>query len=369
MRIKARFIGFFTLGLVLFLLYVSMIVIFLLEIFLPWAGIADNTPMFIAVFTAAFVSGGALFSFCFVRPIIAMLSLVGEISAGRYNQPDAYEKLKRKNGKLKKRYWLYKELITDIDSLSGQLKQTEIERGKLEQAKQDWVQGISHDVKTPLSYIVGYSSLLLSPDHSWTQEEQQSFLSQIYQKGKYIESLINNMNLSFRLDDATIPFPLQLSTFDLIAFMENLVADMANQQANAEYSLSLQALDTHLNIEADEQLLYRAIANLIGNAIRYNPNGTEIKVVVKRNGQGNVDVSVSDNGIGIPQETLDTLFQKYHDNQAVSKGKKDYAGGLGLSIVKNIVNTHHGKISVESKVNEGTSFTINLPIEQVHIAV
>lgn len=364
MRIKIKFISFFTFGLVLFLLYITLIIVLLLEVFLPWAGIADSAPAFAMVFAAAFVSGGGLFSFWFVRPIISMMTVIRAISTGNYNPEEILDKTKKKNGKLRKRYWLYKELITDIDSLAGQLMQAEIERDKLEQAKQNWVRGISHDIKTPLSYVVGYSSLLLSANHEWTAEEQQTFLQQIQQKGKYIESLINNLNLSFRLEDNTKPLPIQILSFDLIAFMEKLVADMLNQQSKIEYSISLEALDSYLNIEADEQLLYRAVTNLINNAMRHNPAGTDIKIAIKRNRKAGVNIILSDNGIGMPPEVLDTLFEKYHDNDIAPKGKKDYIGGLGLSIVKSIIDAHHGEIIVESKVNDGTAFKIHLPIQQ-----
>ena len=123
-----------------------------------------------------------------------------------------------------------------------------------------------------------------------------------------------------------------------------------------------------MNIEADEQLLYRAVTNLISNALRHNPAGTDIKVKIKRDIQENVYIAVCNNGIGMPKEMIDTLFGKYYDHHTAPKGKKDYVGGLGLSIVKSIIDAHNGKILVESKKNEGTTFIIHLPIEQTHIA-
>jgi signal transduction histidine kinase len=210
---------------------------------------------------------------------------------------------------------------------------------------------------------VGYSSLLLSPDHSWESTEQQNFLYQIHQKGQYIESLINSMNLSFRLEDNAHPMPLQIHNFDLVPFMENLMADMLNQEPDKIFVLSLESIDAHLDIEADDKLLYRAIANLIGNAMQHNPAGTNIKIKIKRSGQG-VDILVCDNGVGMSQETIGTLFEKYHDNQNPQNGKIDYASGLGLSIVKSIVDAHHGELLIYSKENAETVFTIHIPTEQ-----
>jgi signal transduction histidine kinase len=363
MKVKIKFITFFTFGLLLFFLYISLMVIFSLEVVLPWIGMQDNTVVFVTVFIASFISGGIFLSTYFVQPIVSMMTLISEISSNNYSHQKLWDKIKRKNGKLKVRYWLYKELLSDLDLLTEKLKQSEIERVKLEEAKKDWVRGISHDLKTPLSYIVGYSSLLLSPDHEWEKEEQQNFLSQIFEKGKYIESLINNMNLSFRLNDSTKPMPLQITSIDLIAFMERLVADFINQNVNEQYDLSLQVLDVCLNIEADEQFLYRAFSNLISNSIRHNPAKTKIVVEVKRGREGNVIVSIKDNGVGMSQEKINMLFENYHDNAIASNNKRDYVGGLGLSIVKNIIDAHHGEMIVESKVDEGTIFTVSLPTQ------
>lgn len=360
MRATVRFVAFITAGLFAYIFWMTGFIVLFLEAILPHFKLTDNQTA-AAVWTAmvcSAISGGVLFSYWFVKPIAAMMRLIGDISAGNYNRQDAFQKIYKKSGKLKLTYWLYKELVSDVHLLAAQLKQAESEREKLEQAKQDWVRGISHDIKTPLSYVVGYSSLLTS-SHDWSEEERQNFLSQIYHKGKYIEKLINNLNLSFRLEDNSKPLPLQISAFDLISFIKNLAADLLNQQPGADYPISVQTLDVHLNIEADEQLLYRAFANLIGNAVIYNPTGTEIKISIKRDEQTGVNITVCDNGVGMSQETIDNLFTKYGD----TNGKKDYAGGLGLSIVKSIVEAHQGKIFAESKESEGMSFIIHLPLQ------
>ena len=357
MKLKIKFIGFFTLGLILFLFYMTLMMVFSLEVIMPWMELTDNVVAFIVLFLFTFFSGGIFFSIWFVQPILSMMKCISELSCGNYNQSRNYTSLK-------KRHWLYIELMADLDELSVKLQQAEIERQNLEHAKQNWVRGISHDIKTPLSYIVGYSSLLLSPDHSWESTEQQNFLSQIHQKGQYIESLINSMNLSFRLEDNVHPIPLQIHNFDLIPFMENLMADMLNQEPSKKFAISFESMDAHLDIEADDKLLYRAIANLIGNAMQHNPAGADIKIKIKQSGQG-VDILVCDNGVGMSQEAIDTLFDKYHDNQNTQNGKIDYASGLGLSIVKSIVDANHGELLVYSKENVETIFTIRFPAKHI----
>ncbi len=365
MKIKIKFISFFSLGLLLFLVYMSLVMMFSFDVILPALNLTDNTLAFLIVFIASFLSGGIFFSNYFVQPIISMISLIGELSLGNLSPCKTWHTFRKSNGKLKSKYWLYQELISHLELLADRLNQSEQERQKLEEAKQNWIRGISHDLKTPLSYIIGYSSLLLSPDHEWTKEEHQHFLSHIHDKGTYIETLIHNLNLSFRLNDSSKPIPLQLSSFDLIDLLEKLIAYLLNQDTEETYSISLHALDDHLLIEADEHLLYRMLLNLISNSIQHNPPQTEITVEVKRSTDNHIGIVVKDNGLGMSQEKLSHLFESYYSHNASGTYKHDYVSGLGMSIVKSIIEVHQGTLQVESTLNVGTTFMIALPLTQL----
>jgi signal transduction histidine kinase len=364
MRIKLRFFGFIAVGLFAYFFWMTGFVLLFSEVILPRTATSDDFTTAVVwiciVFSA--LSGAVFLSYWFVKPIAAMLRMIRDISAGRFNRQVALRKIYKKSQKLKARYWLYRELVSDVGSLAEQLEQADAEREKLEQAKRDWVRGISHDIKTPLSYVVGYSSLLLSQDHDWSREEQREFLNQIYEKGKYIESLVNNLNLSFRLEDHANPLPLNMTVFDLRPFLEKLVADLRGRSTDKSRSVALHIAERHLAIEADNQLLYRAIFNLVDNAISHNPAGTEVQIEVKRDGKDFVCISVRDNGVGMPQDVTESLFGKHDTPKTAASGKKDYAGGLGLSIVKSIVEAHNGHVSAHGNEGAGVAVAVRLPL-------
>ncbi|MGO0881529.1 sensor histidine kinase [Clostridioides difficile] len=122
---------------------------------------------------------------------------------------------------------MYKEVIVNIKSLGNKLQETEIERKNLEIAKTDWLAGVSHDLKTPLSYINGYSSLMLNKNHSFSEEERMTFLNDIYKNGVYIEKLIDDLSLTFFIDSSG-KIQLKHTQVEMVAFLQNLIADIAN---------------------------------------------------------------------------------------------------------------------------------------------
>lgn len=333
MRMRIRFITFFISGLLLFVLSMSLFIAFFLEYVLPTP---DNDVLLIIVVIIPFVIGGAALGVIFVNPLLFMLSLVKKLSTGQYDLSQVVNRVHKRNGKLKIRYSLYKELISDLSALAGNLRETEIQRKQLEDAKTNWIAGVSHDLKTPLSYVTGYSALLLSENYTWDIEETRRFLTQIYDKSVYIGELINDLNLSF--EQGVPKLPLIKETFDLIDFMRSLIADIANTPNATEYILEFQTTENHLFISADKKLLRRAFQNLLVNAMRHNPHGTSIMVGIKKGKAGQVIVSVSDNGAGMEWPPKDT----------------EEKPGRGLSIVENIISAHGGSFTIESKPMQGT---------------
>ena len=128
MKLKMKLIVFFTLGLMLFLFYMTLMMIFSLKVIMPWMGLTDNVVAFVVLFLFTFLSGGIFFSIWFVRPIVSMMTFIRELSCGNYNQQG-------NNSIIEKRHWLYKELMADLNVLAVKLQQAEIERQKLEQAE------------------------------------------------------------------------------------------------------------------------------------------------------------------------------------------------------------------------------------------
>lgn len=366
MKVKIKFSVFFMIGLFVFVFYLGLMMAFLFEFVIPLFGIGydDDLIVFLFVFILAFVSGGILFSLFFIKPLLFMISMAGRLSAGNYDLSTSEHEIYTTKGKLKLRYFLYKEAIVSFNDLADNLSKIEIERTHLKEAKESWIRGISHDIKTPLSYVIGYSALLSNNEYTWNDEERQNYLSQIYTKGTYIESLIEDLNFTFKLELDNGSLPMSVAGMNLVPFMQNLVADIANNPKASNYDFSLETDSTDLWVNGDEKLLLRAFQNILMNAINHNPIGTKIKILMEQH-QDVITISICDNGVGLDKEMQHHIFTKYYS----TKTKKDssYSGGMGLVIVKSIIDAHGGNIHVESEKNKGTSFIISLPYEEKNL--
>lgn len=354
MKLTLRFISFFVIGLFGFILYLGVMMALWLDGILPLLGIGGDTDFvsFAIVFVFSFVSGGVLFSLYFIKPLLLMLSLIRSLSASRYELSAlGGHELYNKSGKLKKRFFLYREAIQDLYLLAEKLQEAENNREKLEQAKENWIRGVSHDLKTPLSYILGYSAILSNDEYAWDASEGKKFLNEIYSKGKYMEELIGDLRISFEQDQHVLMPSMTTSPFDFVNFLRNMIADAANIPGAETYDLSFQSEESRISIHADEKLLYRAFQNLLINAITHNPPETKIEVAVSKGQGGFVHVQVCDNGIGLTGS----------ETKKVNNCENITGGGHGLDIVKTIITAHGGTISVDSYPNEGSVFQISLP--------
>lgn len=221
--------------------------------------------------------------------------------------------------------------------------------------KREWIAGISHDLKTPLTYIKGYSTMLLSPDYDWEKEEKTKFLTEILSKANHMELLISDLNITFQLEEGSIP--LKLEKYDLVECIRRVVADVANDPRAAHHNLTLETNETYINVLLDVKLLERALLNLMLNAIVHNPVGTTIQVLIT-NSNG-LQVIIKDDGIGMNEEAVERLFQRYYRGTTTDASTE--GTGLGMAIAKQFVMALGGDIVVTSELNKGTEVIVSLP--------
>mgnify|MGYP002715357683 CR=1 FL=1 len=365
LKLRLRFIFFFFGGLFCFIFITGICVGISIEVLIPLLPVSSEAANLLAIASVIlpFPVGGILLGLFFVNPLVEMISLIQTLAVGKYNVSGMDEKLYRPGGQLKRRYFLYRELIADSYTLAHYLEATELERKQLETAKTNWIAGVSHDLKTPLSYITGYSSLLLDRSKDWEQEQQEQFLSAIHAKSVVITELIGDLNLSFKLDALRESYPLSYSRFDLVDFARRLLADAASSPGADGYDFGFQSNYEEILVNADEKLLRRAILNVVMNAIHHNSPGTAIELMI--NGQedsGHVTLTIADNGIGMSRETAENLFQPYYRPVDI-EGKystENVSGGLGLSVVNSIITAHGGKLLVDSEEGAGTAISFRL---------
>lgn len=217
----------------------------------------------------------------------------------------------------------------------------------------------SHELKTPITSVMGFAELLhrRTPHATDLTERDRRALSLIYTESARLGQLINSMLDLSRIEAGQLN--IQHNPVDLNALTARVVE--AQQITLQRHTLSYSAPDSPVIISGDELRLEQVLQNLMQNAIKYSPQGGPVLVKLEPAAHG-VALSVSDNGIGIPQDTIPRLFSRFFraDN---AKAHQISGLGIGLFVVKQIVNLHGGRIEVASREGEGSTFTVHLPLE------
>ncbi|WP_235441361.1 sensor histidine kinase KdpD [Paenibacillus sp. IHB B 3415] len=293
------------------------------------------------------------------QPLILFAGWFERMGRGQYDQvltAKDMRKVFRRNGMMRIRYRLYKEVIESFYQMTHQLAQIEKERERMEKAQAEWMSGISHDLRTPLATIQGYGYMLESLPEQWSQEEMRIMGSTIREKGDYMLELISDFSLIHQLKqgDSIMKF----REIDLVELVRCSVLKYVNGAMMSEYQFHYVGEDCPLLIQADETWLMRLMDNLLSNAVKHNPPGVIVNVYVGRMND-KACIRVIDNGKGMDEETLHHLFNRYY--RGTNSDESTEGSGLGMSIAKTIVEAHGGEIQVKSKVWQGTIIEILLP--------
>ena len=227
----------------------------------------------------------------------------------------------------------------------------------LERIKTDFVSTVSHELRTPLTSIKGFTRTLLDDTEGYYDgETRHEFYNIIDQECDRLTRLISDLLNVSRLE-AGRPLQLNWESVELPPLVSKVVANQLSY--TDRHQIEVEMNDDLPVVTADQDKLDQILTNLLNNAIKYSPAGGTIWVRVARDGD-KVAFKVSDQGIGIPAEHLPKLFQRFH---RVDSGDTRKAGGtgIGLYLVKHLVEAHGGEIDVESEVGKGTTFTFTIP--------
>ncbi|HBG74444.1 MAG: hypothetical protein A2X25_14085 [Chloroflexi bacterium GWB2_49_20] len=222
------------------------------------------------------------------------------------------------------------------------------------QLQDDFIATISHDFNTPLGFIKGYTTSLLRSDIAWDPTTVQEFLTIIDEETDHMISLIGQMLDSARLKNGKLPMDFQPIRLD------SLIRDLITRISSRKKELSIDFVSEKIPpIQADSNRIVQVLENLIDNANKYAP-GSPISIAIY-NRIDHLGVDIVDHGPGIPEEHIPFLFERFYrvPGQVEKRGT-----GLGLFICKEIIDAHHGNISVETSIGQGTTFHINLPVLQ-----
>lgn len=242
--------------------------------------------------------------------------------------------------------------------LASQVKREKKRMEKIEEAvrlKRQLVCALAHDIKTPLNVILGHAELLAEPSVGYSPKEKMFSLGCIRNNVDRIAKMITDFLDVSKLETLKLDEAKDLVQMNVIA--EDVVLQQMVTAREKEQVLALK-LDSNLEpILGDFDQLQRALWNLVGNAIKFTPTGGRITVtseMIKKN----IAIKVKDTGIGIPKDEISGMFSEFHRLNGSSNTE---GTGLGLFIVKTIVESHGGSVAVESEIGVRTTFTILLP--------
>ncbi len=236
------------------------------------------------------------------------------------------------------------------------LIEDQTESRRVEEVRRDFVANTSHELKTP----VGALALLAETveDAADDPEAVRRFAGRMRQEAARLTNLVQDMITLSRIQAAEpVPDPVPVELDAVVA--EAL--DRCRMKASAR-GIELAAGGSHgLWVLGDEDLLVTALRNLLENAVAYSPDKTRVGITTKRAGLDAVEISVADQGIGIPERDLERIFERFYRVDA-ARSRATGGTGLGLAIVKHVTAAHGGKVTVVSKEGAGSTFTLRLPL-------
>lgn len=236
------------------------------------------------------------------------------------------------------------------------LRNREIERAN--RLKTEFVASMSHELRTPLHTIIGFAELLAEELEGPLNEKQKRFIGHIHKDSLHLLELINDVLDISRIEAGRLE--LRLQSFDLQAAVEEVMATI-RPQATAK-SLHLQAsTPARAALHADRVRFKEILYNLLSNAVKFTAEGGRIRVDIATR-DGLAEVTVSDTGIGIPAEEHTSIFNKFYQIGATTKGVRE-GTGLGLAITKQLVEAHRGRIWLDSEPGRGSRFQFTLPLD------
>lgn len=232
-----------------------------------------------------------------------------------------------------------------VDQLSDQCKTADLQ--------DNFVSNVTHELRSPLGFIKGYTTTLLRADTTWDEETRLEFLRIIDSEADHLQDLIDNLLDSARLQSNMLEFHLQPVRVE--GLINNILSRAKLHHPDLVVNLDI---DQSKNmVEADPRRLEQVFDNLLANSLKYAP-ASPLWIAIK-SAEKDLMIQFRDEGPGIPEDSLEKIFWRFYRDPKASREAR--GSGLGLYICQQIIDAHRGKISVESSIGAGTTFTITLP--------
>ncbi len=230
---------------------------------------------------------------------------------------------------------------------------------ELDRLRSALIASVSHELRTPLTSIKGLASTLIQPDVEWDSETQKEFLMTIDQSADRLAYIVSDLVEMAQLEAGVMR--MNKDWWDMNSIINIVSNDLLT--LTTEHDLEVSILTDLPKVYVDDTRIGEVLTNLVSNAAAYSDDGTRIDIEVAQK-DGEIIVCVMDEGIGIPEEQLGRVFDRFFRLDKAAARRKG-GSGLGLSICKGIVDNHGGSIWVESRLGKGSSFKFSLPIKEV----
>jgi signal transduction histidine kinase len=250
---------------------------------------------------------------------------------------------------------------------TNELRETNLRLMAADRSKNQFLANMSHELRTPLNSIIGFSSVLLESARGTLMPRLYKFVENIHTAGNHLLALINDILDLSKIEAGKMELrPEQFDLHETLAAVERVMKGFA---ADAKVSI-VTSIDPRVpRVRLDEGRLKQILFNLLSNAVKFSPQGgpvaVDVRTVAKRDsplGVESVRIDVIDQGIGIPPDELQRIFDEFYQTEDGRRARKG-GTGLGLSLTRNFVELHHGTIEVDSQPGKGSCFTLYLPVD------
>lgn len=297
----------------------------------------------------------------FGSPMLHMLAWLDSLGKGVYTEPvdrKGTPRSRNRQGGWRSRYRVFSDVLHSIERLSVTLLRDRELREQNRSLREEWISGITHDLKTPLSSIQGYAHMLSEERYEWSAQEVRQFSRTMLEKSGHMDTLINDLAMTYRISAGIQP--PEGEELELNEWLRKSVEQASSHPSFDEQRVSFVPSGKDMYIKLHAPWLNRIVMNLTANALLHNRPGTQLTVSVTEDERdGGIAITFADDGRGMDEQTAARLFDRYYrgtDSMAMVEGT-----GLGMAIAKDLAEAMGGRITVDTSPGQGTIIRLYWP--------
>ncbi|MBH5320127.1 HAMP domain-containing histidine kinase [Paenibacillus sp. GSMTC-2017] len=298
----------------------------------------------------------------FGGPLLHMLVWLDSLGKSIYEEPSDRKGIVRsrtRSGRWRSRYRVFMDVMNSIQKLSETLQQNDELRKQNNRLREEWISGITHDLKTPLSSIKGYAHMLSEESYEWNVEEVRKFSTIMLEKSGHMDMLINDLAMTYRLS-AGVDAP-EGDKIELNEWLRAMLDQVAVNPSFDKSRILFRPAEKRIVVELYTPWLERVIMNIAANALIHNPPETILTVTLYGpSEQSSMTITLSDNGRGMDELSASKLFDRYY--RGTNTSSMIEGSGLGMAISKSLVEAMGGNITVKTSIGNGTTIQLSWPL-------